>query len=178
MPDRRPARSRALIQTIVGEQMHRHTTAAVLFHHALAGRLGLGPTDLKCLDLLRERGPMTSSEVATLTGLTTGAMVSVVERLERGGYVRREADAKDRRKQILRPRAERAAHAAGAFAPIHRDLASVFAGFDAKELAAIAAFLDQSTALIYRHAAVLRAEVGLAIMPAASSHEQRARRHR
>ena len=43
-------------EEIVGRLARRHSTAVVLFHHAVAERLGLGPTDHKCLDLLRERG--------------------------------------------------------------------------------------------------------------------------
>jgi len=59
---------------IVGRLARRHSTAVVLFHHAVAERLGLGPTDHKCLDLLRERGAITGSELAAITGLTTGAI--------------------------------------------------------------------------------------------------------
>src|SRR5438445_9132317 len=85
----------------VGRLARRHSTASVLFHHAVAESLGLGPTDHKCLDLLRERGAMTGSELAAITGLTSGAITGVVARLEQAGYLRREPDPHDRRKQIL-----------------------------------------------------------------------------
>ena len=75
----------------------------MLFHHALAERLGLGPTDHKCLDLLWERAPMTASELAAITGLTSGAITGVVARLERSGLLAREPHPHDRRKQVLRP---------------------------------------------------------------------------
>src|SRR5438067_4977297 len=94
---------RELADEIVGQLARRHSTAVVLFHHAVAEGLGIGPTDHKCLDLLRERGTMTSSEMAAITGLTTGAITGVVGRLERAGYVRRESDPHDGRKQILHP---------------------------------------------------------------------------
>ena len=90
MPSTRPAREQTAKH--IAEAMRRHSTAAVLFHHALAERLGLGPTDLKCLDLLRERGVMTASELAAITGLTTGAIAGVVARLETAGYLKRAAD--------------------------------------------------------------------------------------
>ncbi len=61
-------------------------------------RLGLGPSDHKCLDLVRERGPMTAARLAALTGLTTGAITGVVARLERGGLVARRPDPDDGRK--------------------------------------------------------------------------------
>jgi hypothetical protein len=59
---------------LVGRLMRRHSTGIVLFHQAIAERLGLGPTDHKCLDLLRERGTLTGSGLAAITGLTSGAI--------------------------------------------------------------------------------------------------------
>src|SRR6266568_4981316 len=97
-----------LTEQIVGRLARRHSTAVVLFHHAVAERLGLGPTDHKCLDLLRERGAMTGSDLAAITDLTSGAITGVVARLERAGYLRREPDPQDGRKQILRVALERA----------------------------------------------------------------------
>src|SRR5215203_7474527 len=91
----------ALRGRIMGPLSRRFSAATVLFHHAVAERLGLGPTDHKCLDLLRERGPMTGSALAAITGLTSGAITGVVARLERAGYVRREPDPSDGRRLIL-----------------------------------------------------------------------------
>jgi hypothetical protein len=52
-----------LADEIVGRLTRRHSTAVVLFHHVVAERLGLGPTDHKCLDLVRERGAMAGSDL-------------------------------------------------------------------------------------------------------------------
>jgi len=57
-----------LADEIVGRLARQHSTAVVLFHHAVAERLGLGPTDHKCLDLLRERGAMAGSDLSAITG--------------------------------------------------------------------------------------------------------------
>jgi DNA-binding MarR family transcriptional regulator len=148
----------ALTEEIVGRLVRRHSTAAVLFHHAVAERLGLGPTDHKCLDLLRERGVMTGSELAAITGLTSGAITGVVARLERAGYLRREPDPHDGRKQILSPARERVRDIQGVFDPIRKDVASLLEGFDTLQLSAIAEFLARSTDFAYRHAALLRAQ--------------------
>src|SRR5215472_14552127 len=104
-----------LTQEIVGRLARRHSTAVVLFHHAVAERLGLGPTDHKCLDLLRDRGAMAGADLAAITGLTSGAITGVVARLERAGYLRREQDPQDGRRQIL--------HLALKRSPIHEVLA-------------------------------------------------------
>ena len=151
-----------LIEEIVGKLMRRHTTAVVLFHNALAERLGLGPTDHKCLDLLRDRGPMAGSELSAITGLTSGAITGVVARLERLGYLRRELDPHDQRKQILHL-VPKSSPIQGALQPLREGVAMLLEDFDARQLTAIAEFLDRSRDLIYRHAALLRAETVSAI---------------
>ena len=145
-----------LTEEIVGQLARRHSTAVVLFHHAVAERLGLGPTDHKCLDLLRERRAITGSELAAITGLTTGAITGVVARLEQAGYVRREADPHDGRKQILYPALERSP-IQDVIEPLRKDVTALLENFDTGQLSAIAEFLAHSTDLIYRHAALLRA---------------------
>jgi DNA-binding MarR family transcriptional regulator len=147
-----------LAEEIVGRLVRRHSTAAVLLHHAVAERLGLGPTDHKCLDLLRERGETTGSALAAITGLTSGAITGVVARLERAGYIRREPDPHDRRKQVLRPVPERIRDLEDIFEPIRDDAAALLDGFDAHQLAAISEFLARTTDFAYRRAALLRAQ--------------------
>lgn len=80
------------------------STATVLFHHAVADRLGLNPTDHKCADLIMRHGPLTAGELAEVTGLTSGAITGVVDRLEKAGYVKRERDEHDRRKVMIHAR--------------------------------------------------------------------------
>src|SRR5690349_15820511 len=75
----------------------RLSTATIMFHQAVADRLGLNLTDHKCVDLLLLNGPLTAGELASLTALTTGAITAALDRLERGGFVKREDDPEDRR---------------------------------------------------------------------------------
>src|SRR6266700_6556920 len=146
-----------LADQIVGRLARRHSTAVVLFHHAVAERLGLGPTDHKCLDLLRDRGAMAGSDLGAITGLTSGAITGVVARLERAGYLRRDPDPHDRRKQILLLALERSP-IQDVIDPLRRDVAALLENFDTHQLTAIAEFLARTTDLIYRHAALLRGE--------------------
>jgi len=146
-----------LADEIVRRLARQHSTAVVLFHHAVAERLGLGPTDHKCLDLLRERGAMAGSDLCAITGLTSGAITGVVARLERAGYVRREPDPHDGRKQILHLALERSP-IQDVIAPLRKDVAALLENFDAHQLTAIVEFLTRTTDLIYRHAALLRGE--------------------
>ena len=69
--------------------------------------VGVNPTDLGALCLLLLHGPAPAGRIAELTGLTTGAVTGVIDRLEKGGFVRRELDPADRRKVIVVPDADR-----------------------------------------------------------------------
>lgn len=69
--------------------------------------VGVNATDLGSLCLLLLHGPAPAGRLAELTGLTTGAVTGVIDRLERGGFVRRELDPADRRKVIVVPDAGR-----------------------------------------------------------------------
>ncbi len=141
----------------MGRLVRRHSTAAVLFHQGVAEHLGLGPADHKCLDLLRERGTMTATDLAAITGLTSGAVTGVVARLEESGYLRREPDAHDGRRQTLFPSTEREREIQEVFGPIRGDLTALLDTFDAHQLTGIAGFLAAATDLAYRHLALLRA---------------------
>jgi DNA-binding MarR family transcriptional regulator len=148
-----------LAARITGTLARRYSTATVLYHHAVAERLGLGPSDHKCLDLLLERGPMTGSQLAAITGLTTGAITGVVGRLERAGYIRRDPDPTDRRKQRLTPLPRGVEEARRVFGAIRPASDTLLDGFDAEQLAVIAEFLDRATAYAYDRTAALRGSV-------------------
>lgn len=71
---------------------------ATLHNHAVAEAAGLHQTDQECLDLLDWAEPLTAGELARHLGLTSGAVTGLIDRLEAGGWVRRERDPSDRRR--------------------------------------------------------------------------------
>ena len=81
------------------------TFAARVILHGLraSDALSLAPTDLVCMCLLQLNGPATPGWLAEMTGLTTGAITGMIDRLERAGYVHREPDPEDRRRVIVKP---------------------------------------------------------------------------
>jgi DNA-binding MarR family transcriptional regulator len=85
------------------QTLRRMMRLSIDWTNTVAETLGVHPTDLMAGVHLLEVGPMTAGELATLAGLTTGAMTAAIDRLERGGFATREADPHDRRKVIIRP---------------------------------------------------------------------------
>src|ERR1700761_5593567 len=78
-----------------------------VFAKMVADRAHVSSADLECLDFVNVEGRMTAGRLAELTGLTTGAITGVVDRLEKAGLVRRERDENDRRKVFIVPVEER-----------------------------------------------------------------------
>ncbi|MEU0885513.1 MarR family transcriptional regulator [Lentzea sp. NPDC005914] len=82
--------------------MREISAMTVMFHSRVAGEMGLSATDEKCLDFAsRANGPLTAGRLAELSGLSTGAVTGVIDRLERAGFVRRVRDPHDRRKVLV-----------------------------------------------------------------------------
>src|SRR5262245_18986186 len=100
-------RRRELLEELSRTLGRELSTRTILFHQAIAQRLGLNATDHKCLDIVRHVQAMTAGELAERTGLTTGAISGVIDRLQRAGFVSRARDANDRRHVLIRPKAER-----------------------------------------------------------------------
>src|SRR5260370_6247485 len=82
--------------------MRRSSAQGVLYGQTVANVAGISGSDLDCMDFLNLEGRVTAGRLAEVTGLTTGAITGVVDRLEKAGLVRRERDADARRKGYLR----------------------------------------------------------------------------
>ena len=81
--------------------MRRAGSIMQLLGQMSAERIGVNVTDLNCLNIVALTGPMTAGDLARATGLTTASITGVLDRLEEGGFVRRERDLKDRRRVIV-----------------------------------------------------------------------------
>ena len=86
-------------------RLHRDlATAVIAFHEAGARRLGMTAAERKCAGIIAELGNATPKQLAEATGLSTGAITGIVDRLERAGYAQREPNPADRRSVIVQPR--------------------------------------------------------------------------
>jgi DNA-binding MarR family transcriptional regulator len=95
------------------------TGQSVLLSQSVAAIAGIHSTDLECLDVIHTKGAASPGDLAAATGLTTGAVTSVIDRLEQAGYVRREAHPSDRRKVLLRLQPQATRKVADLYAPLH-----------------------------------------------------------
>jgi DNA-binding MarR family transcriptional regulator len=94
-------RGRAELEYEVIDSIRRVIATAILFSHQVAEQLGLGASDAQFMTLLEVHGPLTPGQLADLTGLRTGTVTGVLDRLESAGFVNRDRDPHDRRKVIV-----------------------------------------------------------------------------
>jgi hypothetical protein len=145
--------------TNLGMLLGRELSAAVvMFHQAVADRLGLRATEWKCLDVLVRSGPTTAKQLAQLTGITTGGMTGVIDRLERAGYARRQANPDDRRSVIIHPRRidEINAEVGPIFAALGQALFALSTQYAPHELEVIQRFVVGMTQVLRDQTAKLR----------------------
>jgi len=94
------SRKRQVFAELIDE-VRRSQGATDRFDQAVADALGMNRTDMRCTDVLDREGRVTAGRLAEVTGLTSGAITTVIDRLERAGMARRVPDPSDRRRVLV-----------------------------------------------------------------------------
>lgn len=126
----------------------RLSTQTVLFHQTVAGYLGLNITDHKILDFVLGMGKATAGQLAELTGLTTGAITSALNRLEKSGYIRRVKDPGDLRIVYAEPLYDNLGMLKDAFAPLAEAMNELHAAYRPDELNMLLDYLERSNRIL------------------------------
>ena len=156
MPNQKPSPDGK--QALIGRlmlAMRRSSAAGVLHGQAIARRVGVNSSDLECLDLILLNGPSTAGEIARRTGLTSGAVTGLIDRLERLSLVERTDDPDDRRKVLVRVREDKIAPIAALFAPMEKSMQALLAGYSREELKTLLDFADRAGELMLARVAEL-----------------------
>jgi hypothetical protein len=136
--------------------LHALIAGSVATHEAVADRLGINPTDLRCLDLATLEPGLTPTRLAELAGLTTGAITGVLDRLERAGFVRREADPDDRRRLRVQLVSGRLGEVGDYYKPLIARAAEVSVVLDPAARVQLATYLESLAGTLQEEAARLR----------------------
>jgi DNA-binding MarR family transcriptional regulator len=97
------AKARIRLLEELEHAIRRSSGLGAIFSQAVADHAGISSSDLECLDFIILEGRVTAGRLAEATGLTSGAITGVLDRLEKAGYARRERDDEDRRKVWVTP---------------------------------------------------------------------------
>ncbi len=148
-------------EDLLGElvrELRQFTGLGASFFRAAAARIGMTVTDMQVMDLLESSGPTTAGQLADLTGLTTGAITGMLNRLEETGLVRRERDPNDGRRVIVR--LERGKDERHKISPIFASLEKAWnelaSDYDDEQLAFFLEFFKRSNAMSRKEIVQLR----------------------
>src|SRR3984893_4718940 len=136
-------KARAALMQELEHAVRRSSGLGVIFGQTVANRAGISSSDLECLDFLNLEGRVPRGRLAEVTGLTTGAITGVVDRLEKAGLVRRERDASDRRKVFIAIIPENAAKVDKFYEHMQRAMLKEWDSFTDAELKLLLRFMTQ-----------------------------------
>jgi DNA-binding MarR family transcriptional regulator len=158
--------SRETKKQVAGNVIAAYRTATnqdVAFDALAAEALGVSVTDLHCLNIIEARNGLTAGELARESGLTTGAVTAVVDRLDRAGYARRVPDQHDRRKVNVEVTPAFYGSAGEIWGPVADEWQRrLTTRFTTEELHTIADFLDEVAELTVEQAERVRNRPGAA----------------
>lgn len=123
----------------------QYAYVSIQMHEAIGRKAGLSGTDHKYLGFLLEKGQMTAGELATLTGLTTGAVTGLIDRFEKKKLVKRRFAEEDRRKVLIEPNTK---NIMALFEPLYKEFRSnsekLIASFSGKDLNVLEAYFSKA----------------------------------
>lgn len=128
-------------------QIRHFIAGVILFNQQVADRLGVHTTDMQCMHLLELLGPLTPGQLADRTGLTTGGVTVVLDRLEKSGYARRERNPADRRSVLIYPDQAKMEKVGVHYQAINRRLGELLAVYPEKDLNTVLEFFLKMNSL-------------------------------
>jgi len=138
------------------------STQTVFLHQAIAQSVGLNATDTKCIDLIlsHPEGSMTAGSLSGMTGLTTGAITHILDRLEKRRFIERVRDTRDRRKVFIRVRSGSLEPLIPKYEGIGKAYMSLAERYDNKGLELICDYLERASEVSKRELANMIAANG------------------
>ena len=148
-------KSRQALVREAGNAMQAYQRSTQAFDDAVGRDLGLNPTDLRCLDWLVD-GAKSAGELSEGTGLSSAATTTLIDRLERKGFVERVRDPDDRRRVLVRMTPDGRERVGRYYGPIVTEGNALFADATDEQLAQMRDWLEAARQLTDRHRARIR----------------------
>ena len=128
----------------VATELRKLIALSVLHNEQVAARVGMSLSEMQALHLIQLHGPLSPGQLAELTGLTTGSITAVIDRLEELGLAKRERQTDDRRRVVVSTQPDRIAEVLDVhFAQYAELVQKAMAASSSEELTAVLAFLKR-----------------------------------
>jgi DNA-binding MarR family transcriptional regulator len=115
-----------------------------LLNQQVRGHLDLKGADLECLDLIDRHGPLSPSELARRARLHPATVTGILDRLERGGWIRRARDPDDRRGVAVEAARGRLGEVLRLYSGMNSAMDQICAEYADHELELLAGFLRRT----------------------------------
>jgi DNA-binding MarR family transcriptional regulator len=150
------AESRDDVLSEVADELRLSGVTNDIADQVVADYLGLNRTDARCLDIIERLDGVSAGRLAREAGLSTGAVTTVLDRLERAGYARRVQDPGDRRRVLveLTPAARRELQEL--YAPLVEATMRQLEGYTTDEVSLVRDFMRDNRRLNEAHAERVR----------------------
>ena len=125
--------------------------SSVLFRTTVGRKLGLNSTEWECLSYLSVKGVTTPTEIARYIGLTTGSTTTLLDRLQKAGFIRRTPNPHDRRGVLIEVDKKWQQEAGPLVVGLVKKHAEMFASYSADELKIIIDFLTRFSKNVTEH---------------------------
>jgi DNA-binding MarR family transcriptional regulator len=149
-------KSRQALVSEAGYAMQAYQRSTQAFDDAVGRALGLNPADLRGLDWLVD-GPKAAGELSAGTGLSSAATTTLIDRLERRGFVRRVRDSVDRRRVLVEMTPDGRKRVNAYYGPIVTEGNALLAAASDEQLAQMRDWLVAARELTDRHRDRIRA---------------------
>jgi DNA-binding MarR family transcriptional regulator len=144
----------------LGNLVRESQRAADITDDLLCQLMGINRSDSRCLDILDQHGRMTAGALAQDSGLSTGAITAVIDRLEKAGYAQRVSDPADRRRVLVElTDGARAAAYELMVGPMMTASAPLLERYSVRDLKLFIDFMEHTAEISARHIAWLRSKL-------------------
>lgn len=130
-----------LVDRIVIE-IRKFIASSIFFNAQAAEKAGLGLTDMQMLHILQLYGPATPGRLASGTGLSSGGVTVALDRLEKGGFIRREPNPTDRRSLLIHLVPTRLIHLAAMYEGVEAGTRRQLATLSPRDLESVIRFFE------------------------------------
>jgi len=149
--DGEDSRSRTELVNAAAMEARLHQNSYDRFEDAVAAYIGVNRTAMRCMEVLDRLGQLTAGEIAVQTGLTSGAVTAMLDRLARDDLVQRLPDPSDRRRVLVQLTAKARRLADEIYGPLTGEMGQ-FEHYSDDQLRLIEAFMRMTTRTLDRHA--------------------------
>src|SRR5918993_2365788 len=130
---------------VIRKLSQQYAYTSIQMHETIGRKAGLSGTDHKYLGFLIKKGKMTAGDFAIITGLTTGAVTGLIDRLAKKKLLKRKFAKDDRRKVLIEPNSKNIyALLVPLYQEFRRKSENLIHSFSAREMKVIAVYLQQA----------------------------------